>query len=101
MSMIWKEQVLERPDPYLDWEFRTRREELDGVFCSVHVQVVSAEQGGYLASLYRLSAAVTRGWQDDDGVTDTLTIRMSDDEFEHLQATIKRIEDAGGAVKDA
>jgi hypothetical protein len=100
MNAVWKEQVVERPDPYLDWEFRTRRVQRDGLFCSVHVRVVPAEQGGYLASLYQLSAAVARGWQDDDGVTDTLTIRMSDDEFEHLQDTIKRIEDNGGVVKD-
>lgn len=100
MNLVWKEQALERPDPYLDWEFRTRRVKLRGEFCSVHVQVVPTEQGGYLANLYQLSAAVARGWQDDDGVTGTLTIRMSDDEFEHLQVTIKRIEDNGGVVKD-
>ena len=29
MKLEWQEVDCERPDPYLDWEFRTRHEEAD------------------------------------------------------------------------
>jgi hypothetical protein len=99
MKADWQPSALQRPDRYLDWEYRTRRLKLTDSWCSVQVQVRPAGKKGYLPSLCRLLKAVEDGRQDDDGAGSDLTISMTDDEREHLKETIKRIKD-GEDVKD-
>jgi len=99
MNGDWQRSAPERPDPYLDWEYRTRRAEIADPWCSVQVQVRQAGKKGHLPNLCRLLKAVEDGRQDDDGAGIDLTISMTDDERQHLKDTIERIKN-GEDVKD-
>jgi subtilisin family serine protease len=91
MSAVWQQSDCTRPDPYLEWEYRTRCDKLKETWCSVQIQVVPASDGTYLPSLRQLYQAVVKGRQDDDDVgPNTLTIRMADDEQEHLKNLVDR-----------
>jgi hypothetical protein len=93
MNADWRESDRDRPDPYLDWEYRTRRiMPKDGEsWCSVRIQVIPIKED-YLLSLCELRDAVEKGsLPDDKAKPDYLTIRMSDDEFRHLCDLIEDI----------
>lgn len=85
MNAVWRESDRERPDPYLDWEYRTRRvEQKEGSWCSVRIQVVAVDDD-YLLSLCLLHDAIEEGsLPDDNAKPGDPTIRMADDEFQHL-----------------
>src|SRR5262249_10186900 len=92
MTMIWQEAPRARPDPYLDWEYRTRLDRAKERWCSVHIQVVPACEGDYLTNLCRLLDAVISGSLDEDNVGEgVFTIRMADDERVRLQNVIRDI----------
>jgi hypothetical protein len=79
MKVTWRRAPCEHPDPYLDWEFRTRREPNADPWCSVQIQIDPGHDP--LASLIELRCAVQRGSVPGDDVDPgTFTIRMSDDE---------------------
>jgi subtilisin family serine protease len=97
MNVIWQEADRERPDPYLDWEYRTRPLKQYETWCSVQIQVLPATDDDYLPSLVRLRDAVQAGSVPDDGVeSGFFTIRMSDDERVNLNEWIN----AGGNAKE-
>lgn len=99
MKSHWQPSALERQDPYLDWEYRTRRTTITDPWCCVQAQVLPAGKKGYLPNLHRLLKAVNDGSQSGDGPGSGLTISMTDDERKHLELTIKHIED-GEDVSD-
>ena len=88
MKLHWKKAACERPDPYLDWEFRTRREKRKETWCSVEIELIPVD-GDYCPALDLLEQVVEDGCLP--GETGGLTIRMADDEFKHLTTLIKGI----------
>ncbi|MCC8963383.1 hypothetical protein H8A95_13975 [Bradyrhizobium sp. Pear76] len=94
MRLTWRKAPCERPDPYLDWEFRTRREPNPDPWCSVQIQIGPLDDA--LASLLKLQSAVQEGRvPGDDAPSGIRTIRMSDDERKLLQGWIGAL---GGAT---
>jgi hypothetical protein len=85
MEAIWQNVRRARPDPYLEWEYRTRNpHDRRDLWCSLQIQVVPVADEDYLPSLEALLAAVKRGWLDEDHVSEGFTIRMADDEQQYL-----------------
>jgi hypothetical protein len=82
MSAVWQQSDCTRPDPYLEWEYRTRCDKLKETWCSVQIQVVPAGDD-YLPSLRELRDVVEAGRLPGENPKQ-LTIRMADDEFRHL-----------------
>jgi len=79
MNLKWQKESCKRPDPYLDWEFRTRRERNADPWCSVQIQIRPLRSA--LASLRKLERAVNKGFVPGHDVpARKFTIRMSDDE---------------------
>lgn len=93
MGGIWQEDTSQRPDPYLEWEFRTRplKAKRDEQWCSVHIQVRPRDGSDYLASLESLLAAARLGRLPDDKSDAPITFRMADDEQAQLIELIKEI----------
>ncbi len=94
MNAKWEAATPERPDPYLDWEFRNRssgQESDDELWCSVFVQLKPGDDGSYSANLQRLRREVRdQRKQDNDEVPNgTITIRMTDEEFRYLERVIR------------
>jgi subtilisin family serine protease len=97
MSAIWQELTRERPDPYLEWEYLTRPLRQNAKpkerWCSLQIQVLPGRDGDYLPNLCQLLEAVLTGRLDDDHVgSGVLTIRMADDELQHLRDVIGSVE---------
>jgi hypothetical protein len=91
MNLTWKKTAHKRPDPYLDWEFRTRRERNADPWCSVQIQIRPLRSA--LASLRKLERAVNKGFVPGHDVpAKKFTIRMSDDERTLLCRWIKALE---------
>lgn len=94
-----------RPDPYLDWEVRTRPGALRrgnsgsrrGVrdpapeqrWCSLYIRIKPTSDDKLVPNLDRLSTAVLRGRLDEDPEQLSPTIRMANDERHHLQDVMK------------
>lgn len=98
MNSIWQEAGYERPDPYLDWEFRTRRGGGD-LWSPIYIRIVPTYEG-YLPGLRQLRDAVNNGIVEGDEVEPcTFTIRMSDEERILLDRWIRDLEH-GGTAKD-
>jgi len=92
MTAEWHDDECQRPDPYLDWEYRTRPPQSTVYWCSVHVRVLQDANGDYLPNLSELLAAVSVGRLDGDpGGPSDLTIRMTDDERAFLQTFIDEV----------
>jgi len=94
MDAVWKEARAERPNPYLDWEWRTRAPRKVGAledWCPVQIQLLPAADGSYVPNLRRLAATVFAGRQDEDA-PERLTIRMSGDEQQSLIKLIDEID---------
>jgi subtilisin family serine protease len=101
-----------RPDPYLDWEVRTRpgastrgnsesRRGAQGQatekrWCSLYIRIKPTSDGKLVPNLDRLSTAVARGRLDEDPKKLNPTIRMANDERHHLQDVMKLA--AGGEI---
>src|SRR5687768_5626427 len=88
-----KEDAL-RPDPYLDWEFRTRSglpgEAPDDLWCSLYVRVKLGPDNDCLANLRALDEAVRIGrLPEDDAARPGPTIRMTDGERALLKEVIR------------
>ncbi|MGJ5069898.1 hypothetical protein [Bradyrhizobium oligotrophicum] len=91
MKLHWKKTACDRPDPYLDWEFRTRCKPNADAWCSVQIQIRPLRSA--LASLYELQRAVDEGYVPDHELpAKKFTIRMSDDERTLLSWWIKALE---------
>lgn len=92
MDTVWNRSRAGRPNPYLDWELRTRKLRVGAPedWCSVQIQLVPAD-GSYVPNLVRLVKVVSEGRQDDDDADD-LTIRMAADEYLFLTTLISDIE---------
>jgi hypothetical protein len=100
MSANWQPSPLERPDPYLDWEYRTRPVKNDDTWCSVQIQVLPV-LCDYLPSLYLLQKAVQDGNIPSDHVKPGFfTIRMNDDERVHLDEWIDYLKGNGKVSED-
>jgi hypothetical protein len=98
MNATWHQADCTRPDPYLEWEYRTRREKQQETWCSVQIRVIPSGEE-YLPSLCELKAAVDAGRQADDDVSsDFLTIRMADDERTLLEQRIDCLQRGGKIV---
>ncbi|MGY4430610.1 hypothetical protein ACVWWO_003087 [Bradyrhizobium sp. F1.13.1] len=79
MTVFWQEAACERPDSYLDWEYRTRKT-MGETWCSVLIRLVP-DGDDYLPALRKLREVVDQGRQPEDNVSAaTISIRMSDDE---------------------
>jgi hypothetical protein len=88
----WASERCERPDPYLEWEHRTRVVDDSEHWCSVQIQVRRTHEGLFLPNLCRLRDAVQAGSLPEDHVSaGTYTIRMSDDERTLLDDWINRL----------
>jgi hypothetical protein len=97
MSRTWQEVPRARPDPYLEWEYRTRDpDDHRDLLCSLQIEVLPDLAGGYLGNLVALRDAVDAGKLDGDPGAHTL--RMAVDEREHLVKVIDRVRH--GAVID-
>ena len=96
MKPIFQKEDAQRPDPYLDWEFRTRSGLSRGAeppkdqWCSLYIKVRGASAEDRLANMKQLEQAVRIGRLPEDRVEppDRLTIRMADDERAHLRNLI-------------
>jgi hypothetical protein len=83
MNARWQDAPRARPDPYVDWEYRTRRLQPDpcDVWCSVHIEVRPDQNGHYLPALLALRDATDHGrLAEDEACPGRFTIRMSDEE---------------------
>ena len=99
MRPIFQKEQAKRPDPYLDWEVRTRpgRPESrpegadaapDDLWCSLYISVKPGNDP--LANLKALAEAVRIGRLPEDNTAyPGPTIRMADDERAHLLALIE------------
>jgi len=98
MNAIWEEKWRARPDPYLEWEYRTRKPD-DGrdLWCSLQIQVIPVTNQDYLTNLDALKKAVETGHLPGEMGADT--IRMARDELEHLTDVTENIRH-GGTVED-
>jgi len=92
-NAIWEKVPRARPDPYLEWERRTRDPwDQRDYFCSLHVQVIPVTGDDYLPNLKALLKAVKQGRLDQDhALPDVVTIRMADDEQKYLSDIIHAI----------
>ncbi|MBR0775150.1 S8 family serine peptidase [Bradyrhizobium diazoefficiens] len=94
MKAVWKQARVERQNPYLDWEWRTRPPRTVGAsedWCPVQIQLRAGTDGSYVPNLKRLAATVFAGRQEEDE-PGALTIRMSGDEQQALDKLIDDIE---------
>ena len=109
MTANWRDNVGLRPDPYLAWEARTRSaskaegSELavrlpDDPWCSLYIRVKLTANDGF-ENLKRLCQAVKAGRLDEDPAHLAVTIRMSDDEREHLKNVIKEADPQTATTK--
>ncbi|MDQ8732845.1 S8 family serine peptidase [Bradyrhizobium sp. LHD-71] len=84
----WQIDRAKRPDPYLEWEVRTRPEsgskEEGARWCSVHIEVVADPGGNIRETLRNLHDAIVRGRLPHDTLPKAITIRMADDELKLL-----------------
>jgi len=97
MSAVWRQSDCTRPDPYLEWEYRTRPDKRRETWCSVQIQVLQVG-GDYLPGLRALQSFVSVGKQDDDASDEPTTIRMADDERALLADRIKQLDSGGNIV---
>src|ERR1700692_3563911 len=91
MSSVWEDADCQRPDPYIDWEYRTRPPSQSGIpyWCSVQIQVLAQPNGDYLPNLSQLENAVIAGRiSGDPGGPNDVTIRMTNDELARLKRVI-------------
>lgn len=95
MTVTFGIENAQRPDPYLDWEFRTRPDLPGSGFsrgkttpkdpwCSLYIRVKPVNGTDQFANLRRLANAVAAGRLEDDVSPSGATIRMADDERQHL-----------------
>jgi Subtilase family len=104
MKVLWQEDTASRPDPYLEFEARTRpalmesNSELattlpDDPWCSLYIRLTPPASGSdtrsaQLASLTGLAEAVRNGRLAEDPAEIAVSIRMADDEYAHLKSLI-------------
>lgn len=83
MNATWQEDRRKRPDPYLEWEYRTRRpDDHDDLWCLLQIEVLPDPAAHYLPNLQALLNAIEHGRLDSG------PIRMAIDEQKHLQDVI-------------
>ena len=90
MNPAWRPDNAKRPDPYLEWEVRTRpglpgSNRMPGErWCSVHIQAKPDANGDTLENLKKLHAAIVNGRLPEDTAQKRITIRMAGDELKLL-----------------
>ncbi len=90
MTAAWQQpQRAQRPDPYLEWEVRTRpglpgSRTTQERWCSVHIQAVPDANGDTLENLRKFHTAIVAGRLPKDTAQKQITIRMAGDELKLL-----------------